>query len=52
MMTEREVGPLLTDWKAPVMPGGVPLQGRFVGLEPLDPARHAAPLFAAFAGRH
>lgn len=49
-MTERAVGPLLSGWTAPPLPGGVPLQGRFVRLEPLDPARHAAPLFAAFAG--
>ena len=49
-MTERKLGPLLTDWTAPPLPGGVPLQGRFARLEPLDPARHAAALFDAFAG--
>jgi RimJ/RimL family protein N-acetyltransferase len=32
------------------MPGGVPLPGRFVQLEPLDPVHHAPALFAAFAG--
>jgi RimJ/RimL family protein N-acetyltransferase len=49
-MTERKVGPLLTDWTAPPVPGGVVLHGRFVTLEPLDSARHAAPLFAACVG--
>ncbi len=51
-MTERKVGPLLTDWIAPPVPGGVPLAGRFVRLEPLDPVRHAPELFAAFAGHN
>ncbi len=50
MMTERKIGPLIDGWVPPPGPGGIDLQGRFVRLEPLDPARHAAPLFAAFAG--
>jgi RimJ/RimL family protein N-acetyltransferase len=49
-MTERKIGPVLTGWTAPPMPGGVTLEGRFVRLDPLDPPRHAAALFAAFAG--
>lgn len=49
-MTERKIGPLIAGWVPPPVPGGIELQGRFVRLEPLDPARHAAPLFAAFAG--
>ena len=49
-MTERKIGPLINGWVPPPVPGGVELQGQFVRLEPLNPARHAAPLFAAFAG--
>ena len=49
-MTTREIGPVINGWVPPPMPGGALLQGRFVRLEPLDPVRHAAPLFAAFAG--
>ena len=49
-MTARKIGPLIDGWVQPPMPGDVLLQGWFVRLEPLDPARHAAALFAAFAG--
>lgn len=37
-------------WTPPPAPGPAVLTGRFVRLERLDPARHAAALFAAYAG--
>ena len=52
-MAERSAGTrrnALTDlrgWKAAPKPGPVILEGAYVRLEPLDPARHAGDLFAA-----
>lgn len=40
-------GDPVPDWTAPAWPSGAPLAGRFVRLERLDPARHAADLYAA-----
>ncbi len=40
----------LTDWKGALAPAPVTLQGRYVTLEPLDAARHAAALWQAVEG--
>ena len=40
----------LLNWTPPPRPERVVLEGRFARLEPLDPARHGADLFAAHAG--
>jgi len=45
----QPVGDEVPGWAPPPMPGGVALQGRFCKLEPLDPERHAEPLYAADA---
>src|SRR5258708_36140873 len=45
----QPVGFSLPNWKSPRYPPRTPLQGRFCRLEPLDPDRHAAALFAANA---
>jgi len=42
------IGPLVADWRVPPAPTRTPMQGRYCRLEPLDPARHAAELFAAY----
>jgi RimJ/RimL family protein N-acetyltransferase len=43
----QPIGALVPDWKAPPHPPRKVLEGRFCRLEPLDPVRHAASLFAA-----
>jgi RimJ/RimL family protein N-acetyltransferase len=43
----QPVGPSLPDWTPRPRPPRVFLEGRYCRLEPLDPARHAADLFAA-----
>ncbi len=45
----QPIGFPLPDWTAPPHPPREPMQGRFCRLEPLDPDRHAAALFAANA---
>src|SRR5437588_7956529 len=45
----QPVGFPLPGWKPPPHPPREPMQGRFCRLEPLDPERHAAALFAANA---
>ncbi len=46
-MSERPIGPLVASFTAPAAPGPDRIEGRFVTLERLDPARHAEDLFAA-----
>ena len=43
----QPVGPALPDWAPRPYPSPIPLEGRFIRLEKLDPARHAEALFAA-----
>jgi len=43
------IGPDLGDWRPPAFPEPVVLEGQMTRLEPLDAARHAAPLFDAYA---
>lgn len=43
------LGPLLPDWHSPPPPPYTLLQGHGCRLEPVDAARHAQPLFDAFA---
>jgi RimJ/RimL family protein N-acetyltransferase len=45
----QPVGDVVAGWKPPRVPPREPLVGRWCRLEPLDPARHAADLFAANA---
>ena len=45
----QPIGFPLPAWKPPPSPPRVPMEGRWCRLEPLDPDRHAAALFAAFA---
>lgn len=45
----QPVGPPLPDWQPASRPPRTAMGGRFCRVEPLDPARHAADLFAAFA---
>ncbi len=37
----------LANWKGAPRPDRVPLEGQYVRLEPIDPARHGADLFAS-----
>ncbi|RCW86705.1 GNAT family N-acetyltransferase [Paracoccus lutimaris] len=46
-MSKRPVGPVVADFTAPSAPGPGRIEGRFVTLERLDPARHVEDLFAA-----
>ncbi|XDA98394.1 GNAT family protein [Sulfitobacter sp. LCG007] len=46
----RPLGRPVPDWKAPPAPSGEPLCGAYAEIEALDPDRHAAALFEAFAG--
>lgn len=48
-MSDRPIGPVVTGFEPPPPPGPA-IRGRFVTLEPLDPARHADDLFAANRG--
>lgn len=43
----QPIGPALPDWTPRPRPPRAVLEGRYCRLEPLDPARHAAELFAA-----
>ncbi len=43
----RPVGAILPDWRPPALPGPAQIQGRYVRLEQLDPARHGPALFRA-----
>ena len=45
----QPIGSALSDWTPPAMPGDETLTGRYCFLERLDPKRHAAALFAAYA---
>ncbi len=45
----QPIGPPLPNWTPPPRPPREPLEGRYCRLEPLDPDRHAAALFAASA---
>jgi RimJ/RimL family protein N-acetyltransferase len=45
----QPVGFPVPDWKAPPMPPREAMTGRYCRVEPIDPARHAADLFAASA---
>lgn len=44
---DQLVGFTVPGWHPPPVPARVTLEGRFCRIEPLDPARHAAELFAA-----
>jgi RimJ/RimL family protein N-acetyltransferase len=46
-MTDQPTGAPVPDWAPPPWPPRTPLEGRYARVEPLDPARHAADLFAA-----
>lgn len=48
-MTERRLGFAVPDFTPPPAPGETLMTGRFAQLERLDPERHAAALFGAFA---
>jgi len=50
-MAERPTGPAVTGFVPPPAPGPERIEGRFVTLERLDPARHAENLFAANQGQ-
>jgi RimJ/RimL family protein N-acetyltransferase len=43
----QPVGAPLPDWKLPPRPSRTPMEGRFCRVEPLDPDRHGADLYAA-----
>ena len=45
----QPIGVVVPDWKPPHLPWREPMEGRFCRLEPLDPERHAADLYAANA---
>lgn len=45
----QPISPPVTGWQPPPWPPRAPADGRVCRLEPLDAARHAADLFAAFA---
>jgi RimJ/RimL family protein N-acetyltransferase len=45
----QPVGPPVPGWAPRPQPPRTAMTGRFCTVEPLDPERHAAPLFAAFA---
>lgn len=46
---QQPIGLPLPGWTPPPVPPHTILEGRFCRLEPLDPTRHAEPLFAAFS---
>jgi RimJ/RimL family protein N-acetyltransferase len=43
----QPIGAPLPDWKPPPRPPRTPMEGRFCRVEPLDPDRHGANLYAA-----
>jgi RimJ/RimL family protein N-acetyltransferase len=46
-MTDAPLGEPVPGWTPPPRPPREPLEGRYARIEPLDPERHAADLFAA-----
>jgi RimJ/RimL family protein N-acetyltransferase len=44
----QPIGPPVPGWTPPAPPPRTPMEGRFCRVEPLDPERHAADLFAAY----
>jgi len=46
---QQPVGQPMPQWASRAAPSRVVLEGRFCRLEPLDPARHAAQLYAAYS---
>ena len=49
MTSERQIGEPAPNWRPATVPAREVIAGRFVYLEPVDPARHSAALFAAQA---
>jgi RimJ/RimL family protein N-acetyltransferase len=45
----QSIGPLVPEWTARALPPRRPIEGRYCTLEPLDAARHADDLYAAYA---
>jgi RimJ/RimL family protein N-acetyltransferase len=45
----QPIGEALPDWRGAEPPPRTPMHGRFVRIEPLDPARHLDELYAAFS---
>jgi len=45
----QPIGPALADWSARPAPPATPMAGRYCRLEPVDTARHAQSLYAAFS---
>jgi RimJ/RimL family protein N-acetyltransferase len=43
----QPIGPIVTGWTKRPPPSRMPMEGRFCRLEPLDPVRHCADLWAA-----
>ena len=48
MRNTKSFGASLPDWQPPARPGPMVIEGRYARLERLDPAAHAAALFAAY----
>lgn len=46
---DQEIGPEVPNWTARPLPPRTPMRGRHALVEPLDPPRHGADLWAAFA---
>jgi RimJ/RimL family protein N-acetyltransferase len=46
---QQPVGTPLPDWTARAQPARILIEGRYCHLEPLDPQRHAAELYAAYS---
>jgi RimJ/RimL family protein N-acetyltransferase len=45
----QRIGPPVVDWKGARLPPRTPIEGTYCRIEPLDPDRHAAPLFDAIS---
>lgn len=45
----QSIGPLVPEWTTRSLPPRSPIEGRYCRLEPLDAARHADDLYAAYA---
>jgi RimJ/RimL family protein N-acetyltransferase len=45
----QPIGQPLPGWTGAALPPRTPLEGRYCRLEPIDPDRHAAPIFAALS---
>jgi RimJ/RimL family protein N-acetyltransferase len=50
MDADQPVGPPVPGWAPPPPPPRTPTEGRYARLEPLDPERHAADLWASLRG--